>query len=717
MFLDSEVVHKEDLASFFQQCFPKFPQPCLVQASHDNGPRSCSKVFAEKLGGEQEEVKELGKRRVQKRFNLPEQVKERQPPAEEEKEESEEDCLQRLIDHIFIDHTKARIILLSKDLIDVFKVQMADEKDVLFVYYSFVNGNYIIGNVVSPAQFVNPAQVLVKPNFRPQQAGATGGLSTPKVGADSTRQALPRPSFSTQGPLRPEAPQAKPAPPPFGSQPPKLQTPVLQPAKPPQFPVPKFLPSKLQAANPGTPTPMLQPQKPAQPATQAPANQQATPSGTGPKSGSSTLTQSKFGNHPPPPQKAGPPPSSNQSKAAPNSKIGPAQFLAQSSSQSPVSNPESGVQPKFGAPKKREEEAKSVSTGSTSAAGIPDPGSFKSVSATGSKSAQPTARPPNVQPAVSLMNAHPHSGLKELNLKHVEELMPDLAKAVAEYINDAFKKLSQRAPPSQDSIKDTLMREVQQVLSDYHSKHVEQVHTLQQEVDSLFKRTNEAYREEITRLEQTLGEVTSTQRAVSEAVSELASQTEGGITLQLRRNGELLETLNQKSTGIYNYLPDLVKKTKRHLISFDSLRYDEAAHNLTYSFTNRKLYPIQGESLCFCIADEGDWKYDYPGEIAPGQHERAVNQMTQPQGVICCYLGEEMIGESRIEFNSQGELVFVNCLPAVIVERNRERAELIKQEMGAELTEEMVQYLDQMVTRENFDIMDSEEIKAELRGS
>jgi hypothetical protein len=76
-----------------------------------------------------------------------------------------------------------------------------------------------------------------------------------------------------------------------------------------------------------------------------------------------------------------------------------------------------------------------------------------------------------------------------------------------------------------------------------------------------------------------------------------------------------------------------------------------------------------------------------------------------------------MIGESRIEFNSQGELVFVNCLPAVIVERNKERAEQIKQEMGAELTDEMVQYLDHMATRENFDVMDSEKIKAELRGS
>ena len=708
MFLDSEIVFKEALVSFFKQCSPAFSQPCLIQAAQENGPKSCLPVFAKSLEGEQEEKKELGKRRG-KRIPPPEQVRQRLSPVEEEKAESEEECLQRLVAHIFVNYGKNRILLLSKELTDVLKEYTGNEKDILFAYYSLVEGQYSLTTCVRPAEFERFLQVQVNPSFN--QAGAKSGPVVPKAGVDSTRQALPRPSFPSQG--RPETPQAKPVVPPYVSQPQsaKPQPPVPQSEKPSQpsaVPAPAFSsPKPTQTPSSATPTPKFQPSKSSQQANPVPKFQPSSSEtglkpgtgpkpGIGPKTGPTPLAQSKLGNHPSPPQKSGPSPPFNQPKPPPNPKIEPPPFVGQSSSQLPSPKPE--LQPKFGAPKKREEESKSVTTGSTSASGIPDPGSFKSVF------------------AASSMNFQPASGLKELNQQQVEAMMPDVTKAIAEYINNAFKKLSQRSPASLDSIKDTLMREVQQVLSEYHSEHVGQVKALQQEVDSLLMITNERYREEINRLEQALGEVTSTQRAVTEAVSELVSQTDGGMAQQLRRNGELLECLNQKSTDIYNNLPDLVK-ARRPLISFDSLRYDEAECTVTYSFTNRKLYPIQHENLCFCIPNEGGWKYEVVTEIAPGKHERIMKDVVQPQGDFYCYRGQEVIGKSSVDVTFQGELVFVNCLPDVIVERNRDKAELIKQEMAAELTQEMVQYLEQMVTREDFDVMDSERIKAELRGS
>jgi len=672
LFCAAEEPKKKELVSFFLQTFPDLQQPCLVEYSpKDNGPRNCAPAFAEGLSCEVQGKVELRKRQAAGRFPMP-QTLEGSAPVQEEKEESREECQERLWAQLCAESGYvSRVMLLSHELADVL-VDYLGSSDVLFADFVLSNGIELLKRV-PPSSFgdylaikSSPSSVPgPKPNFQPSAASLKTSVppsSTPKPNFQ------PGPAGPKVGPSPPGKPAVEIPRPPINAQP--IGPPNSSPKPPPQVNPGFPSASKPEASNPlkfgpvppsKTPTPTFAP-------TQAPAPLQKT----GP-----FPPQFKPGQTPPFAQfKAGPTPKAGQpvevSKAAPA-----VSERVVSESGPPFQQPASVL--------KTKEESKAVYVPSS---GPTDPGGYR-----------PKSNP-----------------IKAANLQTLDQFLPELTTSISTCIHEAFQSLSQRTAPSLDAVKDALIREVKTVLDDYHTLHVGEVRTFQRKVNDIFVQANEGNRQQMSHFEQTLGEVMSTQRTVTEEVNRLVSVTEaeGGVAARLKRNLELLEHINEESTEIYNSLPEITK-SKRPYILFDSLDFNDRAQSLTIQFTNRKLYPIKGENLCFCLFDS-EWKYHHFTEIAPGRQEITIRQLAPPAEVICCYCNNETIGESRLDRNFQGKLMFVGTLDRQILERNKEKADGIRQELGA-LSPELEGNLDRLMVTEEFDIWDVETIKAKLSGS
>lgn len=586
-------------------------------------------------------------------------------PRIDEKEESEEECKQRLCDHIFsTSEFPSQILLLSQELESILKEYLGNREDVLFAHYVLRGVSFELQDTIPLSRFADfqaskSREALAtgpKPIFQPSPTAYKGGPPPPpKAGAEAVR-----PPFKTDSVRPPDnSPSPRPVPP---------VKPSVPPSQPGAINPPKFGLGVSRVTPP--PPPLAQ-------------------STSGPGKSNSSNAQPRPG---PPlpsfaPSKTAPTETVSKAGILPTAKPGPAAFLP-------------SIKPYPPQPMKKEEEEKSPSHTSTVSTGPTDPGTYKLPSRSSSSSS----------------SLQPGSTIKAANQAIFDQFVPDLTQPIVACINETFQRLSQQATPSLDTVKDTLLTEVRTVLNEYHCLHLAEVSRLQQKVEDLLAQAKEGSGRQRSNWEQALGEAVNMQKAVTEEVNRLVSHAETGtVAIRLQRNAEMLERLNGESTNIYNGLPEITR-SKRKILIFDALDFDSGSQSLTITYTNRKLYPIQGQSICFCILDN-EWKYEYVTEIAPGQHKITIHQSTTPQNVICCYLNDKVIGESRIDYNSQGKLVFVGLLDEEIMERNREKAARIRQDLHTSLSPELEEQLDRLMTTEEFDIWEIETIKSKLLGS
>ena len=327
--------------------------------------------------------------------------------------------------------------------------------------------------------------------------------------------------------------------------------------------------------------------------------------------------------------------------------------------------------------------------------GPTDPGSWKPPS-------PPVPSPPSQVPT-------------NKNQQYVDTILPDLAKVITEFIDTAFRDIHRET--SLETVKKKLIQEVQSVLTAYHTQQMTQLAGFKAEMSTFLSETQASYRAKVRELEEMMAEVNNTQKTATAVVYDLISTVEssGNLSQKLKKNEEMLKNIKEISMEMSRKAP-IMKKKQGYLVEFVGLEYNEREQNVKVTVKSRKMYPITGVDLCLCLWDQkiDDWKYERVEEIRPGGTEVVIRKDREPTGNMYCFNGTE-IGKATVSSPSPGHYTFLPALPDVILQRNIDKAETIKQRLAHFLTPAIQQELQSLIYTEDFDLTDTDTLISRLK--